>query len=417
MTMARTNSTAQKFLIIAVMAGLLFSPMVSYAQYTPLAPLPCIEGNGVTCPGGSGSLNNSIDFQNYVQYAFNLIIALAAAGAVLMLVMGGLQYMTTDSWSGKSAGLDRARNALYGLLLVLTSFLILRTIDPRLVSIKSNLVTPLTIKYEAGTGLDSLLNNISNDSIYRDNMNRIVSNVTEARNNVNDLSAQQNALKNKICDQINREAGNSCGDAASTLGVCASGLTSSDPLYADCQALNRVNANLVSAQNNLDLNVGKGAMMAIIQQCTQTGDTNCADTNSLEERIKETYRKYSTKVDPEQMKQLAAYGTYAIATIDIKKQAALVNDKATLGGSFIENVGGAINNMTGGVAGRIDPTLNAALDRQKKSSIAAINQAVAKYEATPAHDPTILQELKIQAATTIQNINATVIHSCNTANC
>ena len=129
----------------------------SASDYTVLAPLPCIPtpqrtaSDGTTIPAvicKSGDLQNvpTVTFQTYVQYAINLLIAMSAVVAVFMIVWGGFEYMTSVSVTGKSGGLDRAKNAVYGLLLVLCSYLILRTIDPRLVDIPSTLVPKIDLK-------------------------------------------------------------------------------------------------------------------------------------------------------------------------------------------------------------------------------------------------------------------------------
>lgn len=136
-------------LIYTAVLSLALIPVGVYAQtYTPLEPLPCISNKTAENPGGvdcaayssTGGLMTTVEFKNYVQYMFNLIIALAAAAAVFMMVLGGLQYMTTDSWSDKKDGLDKVKNALYGMILILCSYMILRTIDPRLVAIPTTLV-------------------------------------------------------------------------------------------------------------------------------------------------------------------------------------------------------------------------------------------------------------------------------------
>lgn len=75
----------------------------------------------------------------------NLLIALSSATAVVMLIWGGIEYMWSEQLSNKKMGLERAKNAIYGLLLILSSYLILRTIDPRLVEIPNTLVPKLTI--------------------------------------------------------------------------------------------------------------------------------------------------------------------------------------------------------------------------------------------------------------------------------
>ncbi len=120
--------------------------------YTLLEPLPCIPNATPAADDPctkAGEIQTQLNFKYYVQYMFNLLIALAAVASVFMIVYGGFQYMSTDSWQGKSDGLSKVKNALLGLLLVLTSFIILRTIDPRLVAIPTTLVPPLNIQYES----------------------------------------------------------------------------------------------------------------------------------------------------------------------------------------------------------------------------------------------------------------------------
>lgn len=136
--------------------------------YKLLAPLPCnsslTTGTSVTCSGGQAT---SLDIKDYVQYTFNLLIALAAVAAVFMIVWGGLEYMTTDAIQGKKSGLDKLRNAVYGLLLVLCSYLILKTIDPRFVQIPNGLVPKLVLNTSTATvgGLGDVsgAGNISDD--------------------------------------------------------------------------------------------------------------------------------------------------------------------------------------------------------------------------------------------------------------
>jgi len=135
--------------------------------YTLLEPIPCIPN---TTPAAddpctkAGTVQTQLNFKYYVQYMFNLLIALAAVASVFMIVYGGLQYMSTDSWQGKSDGLSKVKNAVLGLVLVLTSFIILRTIDPRLVAIPSTLVPPLNIQYESVS--TEIFGQIEQDSTY-----------------------------------------------------------------------------------------------------------------------------------------------------------------------------------------------------------------------------------------------------------
>lgn len=213
--MKTMHNSAKKFglkLMILVILASLTIPTFVFAQgnpagnpttnptptYTPLEPLPCVPSRGSTsCDQTNksyapGALIKEIDFKTYIQNTFNLLIALAAAAAVFMTVWGGFQYMTTDSWENKKNGLEKARNALLGLLLILCSFLILRTIDPRLVAIPNTLVKPLDIKYTKSSS--DFFETLKNDA------DRYQSLTDEQRKNVEQLDAQAAVVKQQRID-------------------------------------------------------------------------------------------------------------------------------------------------------------------------------------------------------------------------
>lgn len=91
-------------------------------DYAPLVPLP-----GVTEPGTDHMISN---LSTYIVGMFQLLIGVAAALAVVMIVIGGIEYMSTDAIGGKSDGKKKIENALWGLALAISSYLILNTIDP-----------------------------------------------------------------------------------------------------------------------------------------------------------------------------------------------------------------------------------------------------------------------------------------------
>ena len=107
-------------------------------QYTLLEPLPCIAGTGNgDCT--EGKVIEKITIDQYIGYVFKFSIALAVFLATIMVIFGGFQYMTSEVPSVKSDGKGRIQSALTGLGFVLISYLVLQTIDPRLVQINTGI--------------------------------------------------------------------------------------------------------------------------------------------------------------------------------------------------------------------------------------------------------------------------------------
>lgn len=69
----------------------------------------------------------------YIEGIFILVIALAGGLAVLKIIFGGIKYMSTDAFSGKSEARGTIENAIWGLLLAISAWLILYTVNPNLV--------------------------------------------------------------------------------------------------------------------------------------------------------------------------------------------------------------------------------------------------------------------------------------------
>jgi len=117
-----------KKIILTILSIIILSSAISvYAiEYVPLEPnaFP-----GVTSSASLGA---------YLGLIFNFGIAIAVVLSLVMIIWGGIMYMTTDSWSGKDEGKSKITNALYGLGLALVSWLLLYTINPDLVSFSKN---------------------------------------------------------------------------------------------------------------------------------------------------------------------------------------------------------------------------------------------------------------------------------------
>lgn len=94
-------------------------PGVTPGVYTLLAPI----GNLTTAPDNMGDYFNTI---------FTLAIGLCGVLAVIMIVIGGVQYMGDESIFGKTEAKSRITSAVLGLLIALGSYALLNTINPDL---------------------------------------------------------------------------------------------------------------------------------------------------------------------------------------------------------------------------------------------------------------------------------------------
>jgi len=115
------------------------------SNYEFLAPLPDPFGT-------QGELLKNIDtaggnaLGRYLNIIIRLAIGFAAVLAMIMIVMGGIQYMTSELVSSKEDGKNRINNAILGLLVALGAWLILFTINPQLLNTNVN-ITPTIIAY------------------------------------------------------------------------------------------------------------------------------------------------------------------------------------------------------------------------------------------------------------------------------
>lgn len=84
-------------------------------------------------PGLTDSKNSTVTMKPFLQLIFKWGIAIAVLLSIVMITFGGFQYMTTDAVYDKSEGRAKINAAIIGLLLALSAWLILQTVDPRIV--------------------------------------------------------------------------------------------------------------------------------------------------------------------------------------------------------------------------------------------------------------------------------------------
>ncbi len=105
---------------------------VAQVSYTPLQPLP------------GAPAQPAVNMIGYLQNIIFLVIGIAIVLAVLMLVIGGVQYMASDAFTSKEDARDRMTMALFGLIIAFGAYLLLNTINPDLVTFRlpSAIVAP-----------------------------------------------------------------------------------------------------------------------------------------------------------------------------------------------------------------------------------------------------------------------------------
>ena len=118
--------------LFSVFGAIFFGITHSAAAQELLAPIP-------------GYFNNGTDLAGYLQNAYKLTIGIAGVLAVLMIVIGGIEYIFSAVPSAKSDAKNRINGAVFGLIIALTSYILLRTLNPELLNVGINL-PPVSVK-------------------------------------------------------------------------------------------------------------------------------------------------------------------------------------------------------------------------------------------------------------------------------
>ncbi len=109
-----------------------------------LVPTPLFAQDGFVplSQGGVPGIERDISFSDFLNIAFRIGLAIAVTLAVVMITIGGVQYMGRESVFGKTEGRERIQNAVVGLLIALLIWLILFTINPNLLNFNVNVSEP-----------------------------------------------------------------------------------------------------------------------------------------------------------------------------------------------------------------------------------------------------------------------------------
>jgi type IV secretory pathway VirB2 component (pilin) len=124
-------------------------------EYQLLSPLPGLQDTfDPTQPSNIGDYLNSM---------ITIFIGVCAVLAVIMIIIGGLQYMTSELISSKEEGKKRIRNAIFGLLLALGAWLLLNTINPDILKTDLSSLEQQTVKIQLMEEQESIASAVLSD--------------------------------------------------------------------------------------------------------------------------------------------------------------------------------------------------------------------------------------------------------------
>ncbi len=117
------------------------TPNSQLTEYCLLSPLPL--------DGLDKAPTEKATAATFLPGIFKLVIGIAGLLAVVRLMYAGILYMTNDAWDQKSSAKNIIWDALSGLILAISAWVILNTINPKLVELNLNIPQ---IKIEDTTG-------------------------------------------------------------------------------------------------------------------------------------------------------------------------------------------------------------------------------------------------------------------------
>ena len=128
---------------------------VGWTEGTSLDPNYQLLGK-IKCPDNTPGCTAGEDFATidttqdkplggYLDLMIKVFIGICAVLAVVMVVIGGLEYMTSELISSKEHGKERIRNAIVGLFLAIGAWTLLYQINPDLLNTDLSSLTSITV--------------------------------------------------------------------------------------------------------------------------------------------------------------------------------------------------------------------------------------------------------------------------------
>ena len=285
------------------------------------APLTTIPGAFTACADGD-SANPSCtkaDPVSVIKNIYGISINIAATLAVAMIIWAGIQYATTEAITGKSDAKQHWEGAIWGLVLLLSAYLILRTINIDLVKVNLDLGTGIvtctgylkdsngnTLKDASGAPIPC---NSTSATALTDSLNAI-------QNNVNSMLADSGAKQKAVDDaKTALENAKKTGDATATAN-------------AQKAVDDAVAAQIKSATDGItSINTSVNTMVTVAQNAATAG---------VASKDKTGFATYVTNIDSsltgaiDKLQSSLSSATSETQKTQLSAQIAILNDKKTM---------------------------------------------------------------------------------------
>ncbi len=142
---------------------------------TPIAPPEDNSDYELLAPLGEFKFFNSKEdcaFGRYLEIMINIFLGICAVLAMVMIIMGGIEYMTSELVSSKENGKNQITQAIFGLLLALGAWLILNQINPNLLKLCLDKLPRATPVYVERFKITGPLTPFSNSKTIKVNFNK-----------------------------------------------------------------------------------------------------------------------------------------------------------------------------------------------------------------------------------------------------
>ena len=115
-----------------ILLGFNLLPILVFAANYQLLEPSIILDKGGQQPGTYAGTGETYGLKEYLQTAYIVMFVLVITAVVFWLILGGLEYILSDIPMVKSSGLKKLKNAFFGLVIALSSYLLLNLINPKL---------------------------------------------------------------------------------------------------------------------------------------------------------------------------------------------------------------------------------------------------------------------------------------------